>query len=113
MVRGRNGVKKTKKFNINMKYKIYKKTKSAMQSGNKNSLKWSLEPLYISEKKLSSTFCWNSVEGTTEQIKVDFNTLDEAIFFAKTNSLDYKVIKPNQRKLIVKSYAENFKPKRN
>ena len=62
-----------------MKYKIYKKSKSAMQSGINNTKKWCLEPLNITPKKINSIFNWTGVVGTQDQIKILFNTIDEAM----------------------------------
>ena len=95
-----------------MKFKIYQPSKSAMQSGIKNTKVWCLETLTVSTNKISNTFCWNSSDNTYDQIKVYFDKLDEAILFAQNNNLEFKVFHPNLRKKIKKSYAENFKPKK-
>jgi len=94
-----------------MKYKIYKKSKSAMQSGVNNTKKWCLEALTFTQKKRNSIFSWTSAQGTQDQIKVYFNTLDEAIYFAQKNKIKYQLFKPNEKIRIIKSYASNFKPK--
>jgi hypothetical protein len=94
-----------------MKYKIYKKSKSAMQSGINNTKKWCLEPLGITPKKKNSIFSWTSVSGTQDQIKIFFNTIDEAIYFAQKNKIEYQVFRPNEKIIKIKSYANNFKPK--
>ena len=62
------------------KAKIYIPVKTAMQSGRGKQKKWVLE----------------------------FETKDQAINFAKKNSLDYYLIEPQKRKLIKKSYTDNF-----
>ena len=41
-------------------------------------------------------------------LKLEFSTKDKAIEYAKNNNISYKVIEPNKRKFIIKSYAENF-----
>ena len=95
-----------------MQYKIYKKSKSAMQSGIKNTKKWCIEVMDIKERTISSTFGWNSSTNTTDQIKIYFDKLDNAITFAKKNNLDFKVFEPSKKNKIIKSYSENFKPKK-
>jgi hypothetical protein len=95
-----------------MQYKIYKKSKSAMQSGIKNTKKWCIEIMDIKERTVSSTFGWNSSTNTSDQIKIYFDKLDNAITFAKKNNLNFKVFKPNEKNKIIKSYSENFKPKK-
>ena len=91
--------------------RIFKPSKSAMQSGLNNTKKWCLEPLSITPKKRNSVFSWTSVNGTQDQIKIFFNTLEEAVYFAKKNKVNYQVFKPNEKIIKIKSYANNFKPK--
>lgn len=94
-----------------MKYKIYKRSKSAMQSGLNNTKKWCLEPLDIPQRKRNSVFSWTSINGTNDQIKVFFNTVDEAIYFARKNKIKYQIFEPKEKVTVIKSYASNFKPK--
>lgn len=83
-----------------------------MQSGIKNTKKWCIEVMDIKERTISSTFGWNSSTNTTDQIKIYFDKLDNAITFAKKNNLDFKVFEPSKKNKIIKSYSENFKPKK-
>ena len=95
-----------------LKYKIFKKSKSAMQSGIKNTKKWYLESMDINERSLNLSFDWSSSKNIEDQIKISFNDLQSAIDFAEKNNLDYEVFVPNQSNQILKSYSDNFKPKR-
>ena len=95
-----------------LKYKIYKKSKSAMQSGIKNTKKWYLESMDINERSLNLSFDWSSSKNIEDQVKIPFNDLQSAIDFAEKNNLDYEVFVPNQSNQILKSYSDNFKPKR-
>ena len=95
-----------------LKYKIYKKSKSAMQSGIKNTKKWYLESMDINERSLNLSFDWSSSKNIEDQIKISFNDLQSAIDFAEKNNLVYEVFVPNQSNQILKSYSDNFKPKR-
>lgn len=95
-----------------LKYKIYKKSKSAMQSGIKNTKKWYLESMEINERSLNLSFDWSSSKNIEDQIKISFNDLQSAVDFAEKNNLDYQVFVPNQSNQILKSYSDNFKPKR-
>ena len=90
------------------KFLIFQPTKSAMQSGLKNSSKWCLSSVEINESFMSSKFCWNGSSNPEKQIKLFFDELDSAINFAEKNNYDYEVQMPNKRSLIKKSYAENF-----
>ena len=42
------------------------------------------------------------------EVKLEFSTKDQAINYAKNNNIDYYVIEPQKRKIIKKSYADNF-----
>ena len=89
------------------KAKIYKPTKTAMQSGKRSTKKWLLEfdTLNLGVNQLMG---WISSIDTMSEVKLKFSTKDEAINYAKKNNIDYKVIEPQKRKIIKKSYADNF-----
>ena len=95
-----------------LKYKIYKKSKSAMQSGIKNTKKWYLESMDINERSLNLSFDWSSSKNIEDQVKIPFNDLQSAIDFAEKNNLVYEVFVPNKSNQVLKSYSDNFKPKR-
>ena len=89
------------------KAKIYIPSKTATQSGLGKEDKWILE----FESKDTSTnplMGWESSIDTMGEVKLEFSTKDKAIEYAKNNNISYKVIEPNKRKFIIKSYAENF-----
>ena len=52
---------------------------------------------------------WNGGSNTTSQIQLQFKTKEDAINYAKSNNLDYEVLETSERKVISKSYADNFK----
>ena len=83
-----------------------------MQSGIKNTKKWYLESMDINERSLNISFDWSSSKNIEDQIKISFNDLQSAIDFAEKNNLVYEVFVPNQSNQILKSYSDNFKPKR-
>ncbi len=89
------------------KAKIYKPTKTAMQSGKRSTKKWLLEfdTLNLGVNQLMG---WISSIDTMSEVKLKFSTKDEAINYAKKNNIDYNVIEPQKRKIIKKSYADNF-----
>ncbi len=91
-----------------MTIKIYKPSKSSMQSGLRNTKQWIAE--YISEKdKIKDTLMgWNSSLDTKEQIKLFFETKEKAIEWSKKNNEQFIVIEPKERKIKPKNYASNF-----
>ena len=92
-----------------MKAKIFKPAKTAMQSGRAKYNKWVLK---FSDKKnqLKDTMMgWNGGSSTVSQIELKFSSKEEAVNYAKKNSIDYEVLETSERKVINKSYADNFK----
>ena len=95
-----------------MTVKIYKPSKSSMQSGLAKTKKWIAE--YIKEKDTikDSLMGWNSSLDTKEQIKMLFETKEQAIEWSKKNNEQFIVIEPKERKIKPKNYASNFDMKR-
>ena len=89
------------------KAKIYKPSKTAMQSGVKKFDKWVLE--FITEKPgINPLMGWESSTDTSSEIKLEFSSKELAIEYAKKNKINYELIDSKIRKVIKKSYAENF-----
>ncbi len=78
-----------------------------MQSGKRSTKKWLLEfdTLNLGVNPLMG---WISSIDTMSEVKIKFSTKDQAINYAKKNNIDYNVIEPQKRKIIKKSYANNF-----
>ena len=89
------------------KAKIYIPSKTATQSGLGKKDKWILEFEY-KDTSINPLMGWESSNDTMGEVKLEFSTKDKAIEYAKNNNISYKVIQPNKRKFIIKSYAENF-----
>ena len=89
------------------KAKIYKPTKTAMQSGRRNTKKWFLE-FNTLDTGINPLMGWETSKDTMSEVKLEFSTKDQAINYAKNNNIDYYVIEPQKIKIIKKSYADNF-----
>tara|TARA_B100002051_G_scaffold182831_1_gene173057 strand:- start:1165 stop:1446 length:282 start_codon:yes stop_codon:yes gene_type:complete len=89
------------------KAKIYKPSKTAMQSGLKKYDKWILE-FITKDPTINPLMGWESSTDTLSEIKMDFSTKDNAIEYAKKNNIDFELIEPKKRKIIKKSYSDNF-----
>ena len=89
------------------KAKIYKPTKTAMQSGIRNTKKWILEYEFL-DTGISPLMGWETTKDTLSEIKLEFSTKDQAIDYAKKNNITYYVINPQDHKLVKKSYSDNF-----
>ena len=89
------------------KAKIYVPTKTAMQSGKRNSKKWLLE-FETKNNSINPLMGWETSKDTMAQVKLEFSTKDEAVSYAQKNKLNYFVIEPKKRKTLIKSYSDNF-----
>ena len=89
------------------KAKIYKPSKTAMQSGYRKSKNWILE-FDTLDTKISPLMGWESSLDTMSEIKLEFSTKEQAVNYAEKNNIDYYVLEPKKRKLIIKSYSDNF-----
>ena len=89
------------------KAKIYIPSKTATQSGLGKEDMWILE-FESKDTSINPLMGWESSNDTMGEVKLEFSTKDKAIEYAKNNNISYKVIEPNKRKFIIKSYAENF-----
>ena len=92
-----------------MRAKIFKPSKTAMQSGRANTKSWSLVLLDDSKVSKDELMGWHGGTGTVNQVKLKFSTKEEAIDYANRNNLNYEVLESSERKVISKSYADNFK----
>ena len=89
------------------KAKIYKPSKTAMQSGIKKFDKWIIE--FITEKPgINPLMGWESSTDTNSELKLEFSSKELAIEFAKKNKINFELIEPKIRKIVKKSYADNF-----
>ena len=51
---------------------------------------------------------WESSTDTLTELKLEFSTKELAIDYAKKNKIDFELIEPQKRKIVKKSYADNF-----
>ena len=87
--------------------KIYKPTKTAMQSGNRNTKNCFLE-FDTLNTGINPLMGWETSNDTMSEVKLEFSTKEQAINFAKKNDIMYYIVEPQKRKIIKKSYSDNF-----
>ena len=89
------------------KAKIYIPNKSPMQSGLGKTDKWILE--YETNDPTSNPLMgWESSNDTLSELKLEFSSKENALNYAKKMKIDYELIEPKKRKIVKKSYADNF-----
>tara|TARA_B100001175_G_scaffold315548_1_gene327361 strand:+ start:889 stop:1170 length:282 start_codon:yes stop_codon:yes gene_type:complete len=89
------------------KAKIYKPSKTAMQSGSSKFDKWVIE-FFVKDTGINPLMGWESSTDTYSELLLEFSNKELALDYAKKNKIDYELVEPNVKKVNKKSYAENF-----
>ena len=89
------------------KAKIYKPNKTAMQSGLGKIDKWILE-FETDNPTKNPLMGWESSSDTYSELKLEFSTKELAIDYAKKKKIIFEIIDSKKRKIVKKSYADNF-----
>ena len=89
------------------KAKIYIPNKSPMQSGLGKIDKWILE-FETKNPTKNPLMGWESSSDTLSELKLEFSSKELAVSYAKKMKIDYELIEPKKRKIVKKSYADNF-----
>ena len=78
-----------------------------MQSRVAKNNKWVLE--FITKDPTKNPLMgWESSSDTLSEIKLEFSTKELAINYAKKKKINFELIEPKKRKIVKKSYADNF-----
>ena len=86
---------------------IYIPNKNPMQSGLAKNNKWIL--VYKTEDPTKNPLMgWESSSDTYTELKLEFSSKELAINYAKKKKIDFELIEPKKRKVVKKSYADNF-----
>ncbi|HXR87979.1 MAG TPA: ETC complex I subunit [Stellaceae bacterium] len=89
--------------------RIFRPSKTAMQSGRAGTRRWVLEYEPATPRDPDPLMGWASARDTLNQVRLRFATLEEAKQFAEKEGLDYTVVEPQERSFKPKSYADNFR----
>jgi ETC complex I subunit-like protein len=89
--------------------RIYKPAKTAMQSGRAKMKEWVLEYEPATPREIDPLMGWTSSNDMLSQVRLFFETKEEAVDYAQKNGIPFRVFEPQPRAFIKKSYADNFK----
>ena len=92
-----------------MEVRIYRPSKSAMQSGRSKGQYWQMEYVLTSARRPEELMGWTSSKDTLNQVKLKFETLEHAIDFATKKGWTYSVQDTQERRIVPKNYVDNFK----
>ena len=87
--------------------RIYQPARAATQSGLANTRTWihEFEQGAVSPEALMG---WQAVADASGHHRLEFESREQAIDFARRNGIPHQVIEPQVSKRIPKAYADNF-----
>lgn len=92
-----------------MQARIYKPAKTAMQSGKAKTNLWILEFEQASAKTVEPLMGWTSSGDMHQQVKLKFESREDAVAYAERNGLTYTIYKPREQKRRKAAYSDNFR----
>ncbi len=88
--------------------RIFKPTKTAMQSGTARTRDWVLEFEAATARKPEPLMGWTSSTDMNGQVRLSFDTRDEAIAYAQRHEIPFQLFEPKVARRVIKAYADNF-----
>jgi hypothetical protein len=89
--------------------RIFQQSKNAMQSGRANADVWVLEFESDSARRPDPLTGWAGGSDTQSQVRLKFQSLDEARAYADRNGIACHLVPPAEPKLKLQAYADNFR----
>ena len=78
-----------------------------MQSGLSKIDRWTIE-FITKDPGINPLMGWETSSDTLSELKLEFSTKELAVEYARKNKIDFEIIEPKKRKIIKKSYSDNF-----
>ncbi|MGF1544876.1 MAG: ETC complex I subunit [Parvularculaceae bacterium] len=89
--------------------RIYRPSKTAMQSGRAKTDRWMLEFEAESARRIDPLMGWTSSDDTAAgQLRLSFDSEEAAVAYAKSRNIPYQIVAPRERRPQMKAYADNF-----
>jgi len=88
--------------------RIYRPAKTAMQSGKAKTTEWVLDFEPSSARLPDPLMGWAQSKDMNGQVRLSFETRDEAITYAQSRAIPFQVMEPKPVRRIIKAYADNF-----
>ena len=88
--------------------RIYKPAKTAMQSGTANTKEWMLDYEPAEARQVEPLMGWTSSGDMRQQLRLRFDTKDEAIAYCERHGIAFQVSEPKERARHGMAYADNF-----
>ncbi|MEO1961576.1 MAG: ETC complex I subunit [Paracoccus sp. (in: a-proteobacteria)] len=93
-----------------MRARLYQPAKTAMSSGQARTRHWILEFVAETPRTVDPLMGWISSDDTQPQVRLRFDTREEAEDYARDHGIDAVVVEPHRRRPNIRQrgYAENF-----
>ncbi len=88
--------------------RIFRPAKSAMQSGLAKTRDWVLEFEPATARSPDPLTGWTSSDDMRGQVRLSFDTEEDAIAYAQKNGIPFRLMEPKPAKKMLKAYADNF-----
>jgi hypothetical protein len=88
--------------------RIYKPAKTAMQSGTAKTKDWVLDYEPAEPREVEPLMGWTSSGDMRQQLRLRFETKEEAIAYCERQGIPYQVFEAPERVRRGISYADNF-----
>ena len=92
-----------------MRARIFQPPKTAMQSGRAGTEHWVLEFEPAAPSRPDPLMGWIGSIDTQKQVRLTFETREEAVAYAERNAIPYDIELPRERRVKPKAYADNFR----
>ncbi|MEP9371177.1 ETC complex I subunit [Mesorhizobium sp. KR1-2] len=92
-----------------MSARIFSPAKTAMQSGKAKTGQWVLEFDPAQPRKIDSLMGYTSSGDMKSQIRLTFDSKQDAIAYAEKYGIDFRVQEPKETKRRQISYSDNFR----
>ena len=89
--------------------RIYRPAKTAMQSGKGKTVFWGIEHEPAAPKKVEPLMGYTSSSDMQAQVRLKFDSKEDAVRYAEANGIEYRVIEPKEQRRRPMAYADNFK----
>ena len=91
-----------------MTARIYQPTRTAMQSGTAKTKAWVLDFEPERPRDVEPLMGWTSSADMRQQVRMQFDSKDQAIAYCQRSGIPYRVIEPKQAARRTIAYADNF-----
>lgn len=91
-----------------MTARIYRPAKTAMQSGTAKTKEWLLDYEPEQPRVVEPLMGWTSSGDMKQQVRLRFETKDEAVAYCERHGIAYQVFEDNQPSQRTMAYADNF-----